>query len=153
MAMNPNFTPGFRSGPKQPNPLGGLIGSFRNVQNPVDFNAQAMQLAGNPGASGQRGLLGQQLSGGGSPDVMVDPASLPGGVDRGRADQIRNALGMSPFPNQVPFRDTIDFIRMWEQQMGNRFTPMGGDSPFWSGQQGAGQAMINPASLPGRGLI
>jgi len=130
MAMNPNFTPGFRSGPKlQGN---GLLGGFRNSQNPVDFNAQAMELAGDPGTSGERGLLGQQLSGGGGPDAMIDPGSLPG-ADVDRFNEIRTALGMGPFPNQVPFRDTIDFMRMWEQgPLGNKFTPMGGNSPFFS---------------------
>lgn len=118
----------------------GLLGGFRNVQDPTDFNAVALQLAGDPGQSGQRGLLGQQYSQG--PDAGIDPGALPGnGImnvnpgQLGRFDQIRSSLGLGEFPRQTPENsptDTIEWIRRWEQLMPDQFTPMGGNSPFYS---------------------
>jgi len=135
MAVNPAFDPNaFRSGPKLQQ---GLLGGFRN-QPPVDFNQQAMSLAGPVPQGmgdipGRRGLLGEQI--GDRFNQYWDEQS--GGVVFPQG---------GPQPTGNP--GIIDIIRNWEQQMGDRFTPMGGDNAFYGSQ-----AMINPGSMPGNDIM
>lgn len=129
-----------------------LLGSWRTGPK-ADYNAAAEQLAGPAGPSGERGILGEQLTGNGAqpgynwngivpPYLGGVPSSGPfSGAEPGPLNTFRYGI-----INRIAEQNPEQAQRMIRNLLGQGVMPAGIN-------QGAMPAGINPASLPGRGLL